>query len=233
MKLWKTKNADGATAAICCMTREYAEAVMSGADDLDHEGNCAVADKNLEFAYLVELLHQKKQGVTVDYLLSVAEEFDIKLSETSLHIYCQPFTVGRYMVDGQPKYFCSKACAVMALEEKGFIADGYSTSTISLPVFVLECLQDGRIASYNNTYIIGNSIGERYVSIAPIGAQEEAMLANEVSGQAISEIMRATGLPLVMNDNGGCRFVRNGTVISALDTILTSTRATGAYLLEP
>ena len=94
MKLWKTKNADGATAAICCMTREYAEAVMSGADDLDHEGNCAVADKNLEFAYLVELLHQKKQGVTVDYLLSVAEEFDIKLSETSLHIYCQPFTVG-------------------------------------------------------------------------------------------------------------------------------------------
>lgn len=233
MKLWKSKNADGATAAICCMTREYAEAVMSGADDLEHESNCAVADKNLEFAYLVELLHQKKHGVTVDYLLSVAEEFDIKLSETSLHMYCQPFTVGRYMVDGQPKYFYSKECAVMALEEKGFIADGYSTSTISLPVFVLECLQDGRIIDYDNTHIIVNSIGECYASVVPCGAQEEAMVANEVSGQAVVEVMRATGLPLVMNDNGGCRFVRNGTVISALDTILTSTRHTGAYLLEP
>lgn len=233
MNLWKTKNVDGATAAICCMTREYAEAVMSGADDIEYESNCAVADKNLEFAYLVELLHQKKHGVTVDYLRSVAEVFDIKLTDTSLHMYRQPFTAGRYLVDDQPQYFYSKACAVKVLHDKDFIHDGYSTSTISMPVFVLECLQDGRITSFNNTFIIANSIGERYASIAPILAQVEALWANEVSRQAMAEVMRATGLPLVMNDNGECRFVRNGTVITALDTILTSVRPTGAHLMEP
>lgn len=234
MRVWECTNINGDKATVCCMTKEYAGAIMSGADAIEVKDNCAVTDKNLEFAYLVELLHQKKEGISVSYLTSLAEEYAIKLTDTSLHMYCQPVIVGRYVIDGEDcKFYYSQAIAERYLEGKNYMADGYKTATISVPVFVLECLQDGRIGEYDNTYVITDSSGYRQVALAPIGAQEEAKIADKVGTRAIVEIMLATGLPLVMTDSGSRVFVASGTIIGPSAHIMTMARASGAYLLEP
>lgn len=233
MKVWEGKNRDGERIMVCCMTKEYA-AIMSGADEIHVNNNCAITNKNLEFAYLVELLHQKKEGISVSYLTSLAEEYAIKLTDMSLHMYCQPVTVGRYVIDGEGcEFYYSQAIAERYLEGKNYTADGYDTATISVPVFVLECLQDGRIGEYANTYVITDSSGYRQVALAPIGAQEEAKIADKVGTRAIVEIMLATGLPLVMTDSGARVFVDSGTIIGPSAHIMTMARASGAYLLEP
>lgn len=234
MKVWEGTNINGDKATVCCMTKEYAAAIMSGADAIEVKDNCAVADKNLEFAHLVELLHQKKEGITVGYLASLAEEYGIKLTDTSLHMYCQPVTVGRYVIDDEHcEFYYSQAIAERCLDGKNYTADGYNTSTISVPLFVIECLQDGRIAGYANTYVISDSSGYRHVAVSPIGAQEEAKWADKLGTRAIVEIMVATGLPLVMTDSGARMFVDSGTILGPCEHIITMARASGAYLLEP
>lgn len=232
MKVWEGTNINGDKATVCCMTKEYA-AIMSSADAIEVKDNCAVADKNLEFAYLVELLHQKK-WISDSYLTSLAEEYAIKITDRSLHMYCQPVTVGRYVIDGEDcEFYYSQAIAERCLEGKNYTADGYETSTISVPVFVLECLHDGRIGEYANTYVITDSSRYRQVALAPIGAQEEAKIADKIGTRAIVEIMVATGLPLVMTDSGARMFVDSGTILGPSAHIMTMARASGAYLLEP
>lgn len=233
MKVWTGKTIDGSEESICCMTHHCAQSVLKCAEEIREEADCTVVDKHLEFAYLVELLHQKKEGVTVPYLKTVADDFGIKLTDISLHMYCQPLKAWFYRVIGESGYYFTRAFAENTLKNKNYIEEGCRTITVSVPAFVIECVTDGRIKEYYNTYVITDGSGYRYVSLAPNGVEEEAKWAVNTGGAALVEVMAATGLPIVMDDSGACRFVDSCTTLGPHDHIITMPRSSGAYLVEP